>query len=101
MAMPATGVLLLLAIGAETGADEIFSGPQVGEKLPAFQIRHVFDEQAGKTFDPIKVAADKPVALVFVHEFTRPSVQLVRAIMNYAGKRKKDGLTANVVFLTD
>ena len=78
----------------------VFSGPQVGEKLAPFTIRGVFDDQAGKAFSPIKAAKGKPIVLVFVHEVTRPSIGLTRAVMNYAAKRSKDGLHAGVVFLT-
>jgi hypothetical protein len=80
--------------------EEIFSGPQVGEKLTSFQARGVFGDLAGKEFDLVAEAKGKPVAIFFVHEVNRPSVGLTRLIMNYAGKRSKDGLHSVVVFLT-
>lgn len=95
------GILLLLFSTTQLHADPIFSGPQVGEKLSNFQVRRVFDEKAGSSFDPVKLAAEKPIALVFVHDFTRPSLRLVRAVMTYAAQRKKNGLASCIVFLSD
>ncbi|MDX1948674.1 MAG: hypothetical protein SFU86_25020 [Pirellulaceae bacterium] len=94
------GVLLASSAAlAEEKAPE-FSGPQVGEKLPPFTTRQALGDQAGKEIDLLKMAAGKPVAILFVHEVNRPSVGLARAIGNYAASRQGDGLTAGVVFLT-
>jgi hypothetical protein len=41
------------------------------------------------------------VVLAFVHEVTRPGLGLTRVLMQYAAQRKKDGLHAAIVFLTD
>jgi hypothetical protein len=93
--------MLVFVTGGHAGGEEIYSGPQVGEKLPSFEFRRVFGDDAGKNFDPLKAAADKPIAIVFIHDFTRPSVGLTRAVMNYAGKRKPDGLTSCLILLGD
>lgn len=96
-------ILLLLVSTAGFAADdeEIFSGPQIDEKLTAFKARGVLGDLAGKEFDLVADAEGKPTAIIFVHKVTRPSVGLTRLIMNYAAKRAKDGLTSGVVFLTD
>lgn len=87
---------------AAQGADEpIFSGPQVGEKLGSFKVKGVFDKEAGKEFDYVKQGDGKPMFLIFVHELTRPSIGTMRILMDYAAKRKKDGLQSGVVFLYD
>jgi hypothetical protein len=95
-------VVLLLLFPGVTGADDaVFSGPQVGEKLPSLKVKGVFDDLAGKELDLIERADGKAVALIFVHERTRPAFGLTNAIMKYAVTRSKDGLDNGVIFLTD
>jgi hypothetical protein len=92
-------ILAALPVGAE---DPVFSGPQVGEKLTSFKARGVLDDLAGKDLDLVKQADGKPLALVFVHELTRPSLGTIRTVMNYAAAAHKEGkLVAGVVFLGD
>lgn len=93
-------VFLLLPPFA-TAQDKVFSGPQAGEKLPAFKVRGVFDDAAGKDFDFVTQAKGKPIVLVFVHDFNRPSASMTRVLMEYAATRAKDGLVSGVVWLTD
>jgi hypothetical protein len=90
------GVLPVLVSKAE---DPVFSGPQVGEPLLAFQVRGVLGEDAGKDIDFVTSAKGKPVVLVFVHDVNRQSVSMTRLLTAYAAKRAKDGLTTGVVFL--
>lgn len=78
-----------------------FSGPQAGEKLTPFVVKGVFDEQAGREIDFVKQADGKPILLVFVHEFNRPSVAVTRILMDYAATRQKDGLAGGIVMLND
>jgi hypothetical protein len=95
-------VILLLACPVATCADKpVFSGPQVGEKLPSFKAKGVFGDLAGKEFDLIKRAEGKPVALIFFHARTRPAFGLTNTIMKYAASKSKDGLESGVIFLTD
>ena len=81
--------------------EPVFSGPQVGEKLTGFEVRGVLGDLEGKSFDLVAQADGKPLAIIFVHEVTRPSIGLTRLVMDYAAQRKADGLTAGVVLLTD
>jgi len=94
-------VLLLLCQGITIADDAVFSGPQVGEKLPSFKVKGVFGDLAGKELDLIERADGKPVALIFVHVKTRPAFGLTNTIMKYAASRSKDGLENGVIFLTD
>jgi hypothetical protein len=83
-------------------ADEpIFSGPQVGEKLPTFQVRGALDETAGKELDFVAQAAGKPLVLIFIHDATRPSIAMTRILSAYTLTRAKDGLATGVVWLDD
>lgn len=101
LALALTSILAAWTAAAEEPAEEIFSGPQVGEKLAGFKVRTLLGDDAGKEFDPVAQAAGGPIALIFVHEVTRPSVGLMRLVMEYAAKRQNDGLSAGVVFLSD
>jgi hypothetical protein len=102
MAAHRLALLLVVASSNLAAAEEpIFSGPQAGEKLPAFQFRGVYDDEAGKPIDLIAQAGGEPVVLIFVHEVTRPGLGLTRVVLEYAAKRQKDGLHGGLVFLTD
>jgi hypothetical protein len=52
---------------------QVFSGPQPGESMDAFDVQYAFGVTAGSTMEPLKEAGDKPTLLIFVHQFTRPS----------------------------
>jgi hypothetical protein len=79
----------------------VFSGPQVGEKLPQFNVRGAFDGDAGKELDFVKQADGKPIVLIFVHDANRPSIGMTRALTSYTVSRAKDGLVTGVVWLDD
>src|SRR5262245_58716762 len=98
-------LLILLAVlvlhRPTTAAEEkVFSGPQVGEKLPPFKVRGVYGD-AGKEIDFVKQAAGKPLVLIFVHDPNRPSIGMTRVLGNYTLSRAKDGLATGVVWLAD
>jgi hypothetical protein len=96
----AIGVIFSLA-GVLQAQDQIFSGPQIGEKLAPFAVRGVFDDDAGKELDFVTQAAGKPIVLIFVHDANRPSIGLTRILSGYTASRAKDGLVTGVVWLTD
>ena len=79
----------------------MFSGPQVGEKLPSLKVKGVFGDLAAKELDLVERADGKPVALVFFHARTRPAFGLTNTVMRYVASRSADGLTGGVIFLTD
>jgi hypothetical protein len=86
---------------ASLAADDlVFSGPQPGEKLPALPLTGVYDDAAGRPLDLVGDAAEKPLLLIFVHQVTRPSVGLARALSRYAAGRAGDGLHCGIVWLT-
>jgi len=78
----------------------LFSGPQPGEELPAFEIVGVFDDNAGKRFDPVTQASGKPIVLLFVHQANRPSIGMTRLLMNYIAQRKERDVASCVIWLT-
>jgi hypothetical protein len=93
--------LMLLSWGAAGAADPIFSGPQVGEKLSPFQVRGVFDQDAGKDLDFVTKADGKPIVLIFVHDVNRQSISMTRILSQYTVSRAKDGLATGIVWLHD
>lgn len=94
-----------LALGQENQGDvketEVFSGPQAGEVLPKLDVKGVYGEQAGKTWDLLEAKKDEPKLLIFAHNRTRPGFALTRALLTYVNKRNDDKLTGGVIFLTD
>lgn len=91
---------LVERVEAWQGAEETpFSGPQAGERLPAFRVRGVFGDSAGKELDFVAAAKQGPIVLIFVHDFNRPSVSFTRVLSAYTQSRAKDGLTTGVVAL--
>ena len=81
--------------------EELFSGPQVGEKLPSFAVRGVLGDDAGKELDFVKQADGKPIVLIFVHDLNRQSIGLTRVLTAYTVSRAKDGLATGVAWLSD
>ena len=95
---------LLVIHGGTTAGQEkpptLFSGPQPGESMEAFDVEYAFGDAAGKRLQPIKAAGEKPILLIFVHQLTRPSHALTRALLEFA-KKHQDVLYTNMIFLTD
>src|SRR5262249_32679956 len=82
-------------------ADEVFSGPQKGEKLPPLKVRGVYDKAAGKEMDFVKEAKGGPIVLIFVHDLNRPSIAMTRVLGEYTVSRAKDGRATGGVWLSD
>lgn len=97
--LPLVALLLFSSFGQSQ--DKLFSGPQVGEKLPPFKVKGVFDDVAGKDLDFVTKADGKPLVLVFVHDANRPSIAMTRILTTYTMTRTKDGLNTGVVWLAD
>jgi hypothetical protein len=98
------GLILLIAALSQRpmhAEEAVYSGPQVGEKLVPFNVRGVFDRDAGQSFDFVKMANHGPIVMVFVHEVNRPSIGLTRALTSYTASRAKDGLFTGVIHLHD
>ena len=91
----------LSVVGPSHAEDPVFSGPQVGEKLPPFKVKGFFDALAGKELDFVTQAAGKPIVLVFIHDVNRMSLSMTRVLTSYTASRSKDGLATGVVWLAD
>jgi hypothetical protein len=85
---------------AQDEIQEVFSGPQPGESMEAFDVQYAFDDTAGMTMQPLKEAGDRPTLLIFAHQLTRPSIALTRVLTKFAEQHQKI-LYTNMIFLTD
>ena len=77
----------------------MFSGPQPGEKLTPFRVRAFSGPEAGEEVELPGPIEGKPTVLVFVHEITRPALQLIRPIDHFGAKWADLGLATRVVWL--
>jgi hypothetical protein len=94
-------VIVAFALGG-FGPDnqQVFSGPQPGEKLTPFKVFAVTGASSGKQTELLAEPKDTPRLLVFVHELTRPAMQFLRPIDQYSTKLAAAGLETNYVWLT-
>lgn len=90
-------IVSLLAFGV--AQDQVFSGPQPGEKLTPFPVLGVAGPDAGKEVTLLSKSTGAPMLLVFVHEVTRPGFQLMRPLDQYGLKLAKDGFATHFVWL--
>ena len=99
-----TTLVAVLAMGATLGAAEpqveVFSGPQVGEKISGFLAFGISGSHKGEEVDYVTAFDGAPTVIVFVHDLQRSIVPLMRVVDRY-GAQKKDALRALFVFLSD
>jgi len=95
-------LISLLTAASLLAADreKVFSGPQKGEKATLFEVRSLTAKGPGEKRDPIKAAAGRPVALVFLHSLERSMMPLMRVIDQY-GVDQKAKLNTEFIFLID
>jgi hypothetical protein len=89
--------------GFKTEGKQIFSGPQPGEKLPAFKATSLAGDEKGKELDPITSAGNKLQVLFFQDE-SRVAIRGLFSVMDAISKieRKTDkDLQIACVFLID
>jgi hypothetical protein len=79
----------------------VFSGPQVGEKLPPLPVKGLTGQVAGEPFDVLERVGKQPTLLIFFHDLTRPAFGMTRALAKFAESKSQAGLKTVVVFLTD
>jgi len=97
----AFAILVVTSTVHVSAQEQLFSGPQVGEKLNPFKVRGIFDEEAGKDNDFVGQADGKPIVLIFVHDVNRQSVSMTRILSGYTVSRLQDGLSTGVIWLDD
>lgn len=80
--------------------DPVFSGPQPGEKFSPFKVLQFSGPRAGEELELLAGDKTTPTVLVFVHEATRPGLQLMRPIDLYGAKLAMEGCATHFVWLT-
>lgn len=85
-----------------TAVEKIVSGPQVGEAMPAAEvwITSAEDKPSSKS-DLAAMSKEGPLAVVFMHEKSRPGFGLARLMSELAARRKAEKLQFVVVVLTE
>ncbi|HMP80292.1 MAG TPA: hypothetical protein PKD54_12635, partial [Pirellulaceae bacterium] len=95
--------LALIVVGTDMACgqddDPVFSGPQIGEAMPAFDVKPLFRD-ADQTTTSLALGEKEGLHVaLFVTEVTRPGFAVIRTISNYAGALG-DRVHVQVVFLT-
>jgi hypothetical protein len=80
--------------------EPVFSGPQPGEKITPFKVLGHSGPDAGKEVQLLGQSKGEPTVLVFVHEMTRPALQLMRPVDLYASRLAKEGFITHFVWLS-
>jgi hypothetical protein len=94
-------VCLVASAFSELRADDPVSGPKAGEVAAGFEIEVAVGDDAGKTLDPLKPLADKPVLVIFISEMTRPAFGLLKLLDKYGRLRQPEGLEVVIVRVSD
>lgn len=81
--------------------ETLFSGPQPGEPAEGFEVLGVLPPLENQKFDFLARAKDKPLLLIFIHDFNRQSIGFTRILANYAASRTANGLQTGIVWLDD
>ncbi|MCR9296281.1 MAG: hypothetical protein NXI32_26515 [bacterium] len=107
MARHVETMIVMLLIAKCTFAQEppVYSGPQVGEKLPTLELVDGLDRES-QEFDWTAKTDGKPSLLIFIHDLLanksdEPSLGLSYVLSHYAAERRDAGLTYGVVYLAD
>lgn len=105
MNCPLTTVAVALSVwamsGLATAADNLLSGPQVGDVAAGFEVDLATGDDAGKKIDLLERWKDKPVLVLFWSDVNRPSFGLVRLLDKYARLRQPEGLEVLLVRATE
>ncbi len=94
-----TGVLWLALLAAARGEEQVYSGPQPGEKTTPFRSVELRGEGAGKERDIIAQHKGAPTTLIFIHGVERSMAPLITVLDEY-GQERKDLLKTEFVFLS-
>jgi hypothetical protein len=102
--MLALGVLFVAMVGSLAGQearDPLTSGPQPDTPWTAVPVSAPSGSRAGTTFDAAAALGDGPSALLFVHELTRNTAPVIRALDRFHTEYGLLGFRAFTVLLAD
>ncbi len=87
---------------ADSQQEKLFSGPQKGEPLPELPVWLVSpDGKPSTKVDLAKRSDESPVAIIFLHEKSRPAFQLARLMSAFTAKKKQGELEFYFVVLSE
>ena len=92
--------LILVNSSFLSAQEQVFSGPQVGEKIRPFPVKQVRGKDAGKESKLLESSVDKPAVLIFWHQLGRPGFALIRSVAKYC-QDQKGKVQAAIVILHD
>ena len=100
-ALRATRFLFLACLLASAGLAEetVYSGPQPGEALPAFEALAVNGPHSGRVHDFVTEYGNAPILLVFAHHIDRNVYGVLWPCDRYAAERSAVGLRTLFVYL--
>jgi hypothetical protein len=83
--------------------DVVYSGPLAGELLPAFTATGIRGERKGKEYDPVEVAAGKPLVLIFQDNSVvgQKGLLFCGKVLSTIAKNSPLGLHVSSTFLVD
>src|SRR5436305_1873849 len=95
-------VLLALVLAPVGAAENLKSGPQVGDTVPGpFHPLNVTGPKAGEKNCLYCQNGENPVAMIFAREVSEPLVTLMKKIDHATGQHKDAQMGSFVVFLSD
>src|ERR1700730_3112840 len=93
---------LTLSIGLALAAENIKSGPQVGDEVPGpFHPMNVTGPNAGEKVCLYCKNGTNPVAMIFAREMSAPLIKLIKKIDTATAKHEDAKMGSFVVFLSD
>lgn len=92
-------IAAIIATAPWWGQDTVYSGPQPGEKLPAFKILKVVGTPM--PLEETLTPGDQPTVLVFWHGVERSILPLVRVVDQYGSERKEQLKLHHIVLYGD
>ncbi|MEO1981469.1 MAG: hypothetical protein ABGZ24_13205 [Fuerstiella sp.] len=94
-------LMLFAVLIKSVDEEQVFSGPQAGEKLTPFIVYGVLGKHADQKIDLTAHADRLPCVIVFVHERTRPAYGLAQTVMKLVADRGPRKVTGGAVFLSE
>ncbi len=87
----------------QEGETAVYSGPQPGEKLPSFKVIGLHGKRKGEEYDPVKLAGDKPLVLIFQDNQVpgQKGLLLNGEVLSQIASKSPNGLEVHSVFLVD
>jgi len=94
--------LIALLAGGLIAAENLSSGPQVGDEVPGpFHPLNLTGESAGEKVCLYCKNGSNPVAMIFARESSEPLAKLIKKIDETTAKNKDAKMGSFVVFLSD